>query len=284
MKPLVVYAATEAYALPLAASLTSLAATSFRGGAALTIVDAGLSSTARTRLRRCVPADWDLSFVAMQPEWIHGLPDPGRFSRAAYARFFIGEIASAASRALYLDADTLPLQPVDELMELDLGGAVIAAVRDEYIPTFSSHPAMARHRVRRSDLSRPYFNSGVLVIDIEKWNRLRVSRRASAYLREVAGTVEYVDQDALNVALRGRWAELGAEWNVGRYWYRPERRQGLFSDIVERARILHYTTEYKPWLMPDTVPDWARLPFFRSLERTAWMQRGTQRMQTHIEA
>jgi lipopolysaccharide biosynthesis glycosyltransferase len=269
VKPAIVYAATESYVLGLAASMSSLARTSFAQGAAVIVIDAGLRAQSRVGLRQCVPSAWEVSFVRLPARWTSHLPDPGRFSPAAYGRFFVGHVAGDSHRVIYLDADTLMLKPVDPLMELELNGAAVAAVRDEYIPTFGAHPRLPGWcGILEPDV--PYFNSGVLLIDVPKWRSLRVFERASDYLRQAGGAVEYVDQDALNVAFCGSWTELSPEWNVGRFWYRPERRSGCFEDISDRARILHYTTEYKPWLMPNSVPHWARAPFFEALDQTWW--------------
>src|SRR5438552_1586889 len=134
--------------------------------------------------------------------------------------------------------------PIAAMFTLDLGGMAIAAVQDEYVPTIGSPNGVANWRRRGLDPHLPYFNSGVLVVDISAWVCNEVQQKAFSYLCEPEHHLEYVDQEALNVALCGNWYQLSAEWNVGRYWYRAERRVGAYARIAEEARILHYTTEY----------------------------------------
>jgi len=268
VKTTVVYAANEAYVIPLAASLIGLV-DSFGIRGDLVIIDTGITKKSRARLASCLPGTWAVSFPRLPSAWTDPLPSPGRFSRAAYGRFFVHELAHGADRVIYLDADTLPVQPIHELAQMNLNGAVAAAVRDDYISTLGS-PEGPAERDPGLNPSLPYFNSGVLVIDLAGWRRARIVERATRWLARFRRGTELVDQDALNVALRGNWHELPAVWNVGWGWYEPERCTGVFETIPEDARILHYTTEDKPWVQPGTVPYWARKPFFNALDRTPW--------------
>lgn len=268
MKTTVVYAANEAYAIPLAASLTGLAE-SLGSRGDVVVIDTGITGRSRARLAACLPRTWSVAFRRLPYAWTDALPDPGRFSRAAYGRFFVHQLAAGADRVIYLDADTLPVRSIQDLLEMDLGGATAAAVRDDYIATFGS-PFGPAERDPGLDPARPYFNSGVLVIDPAAWRRQRVAERATRWLQRFGPGTELVDQDALNVVLQGDWRELPPVWNVGWGWYEPGRCEGPFETMPQIARILHYTTEDKPWSVPCTVPRWACDPFFAALDRTPW--------------
>lgn len=266
-----VYAANESYSMPLGTSIKSLVDTSLQpGGGTILVIDCGLSDLSRDRLRACVTDEWELRFRELPDGWCANLPDPGRFTRAAYGRLFIDLVAPDSSRAIYLDADTVIIRPIDELLHLDLKGVIAAGVQDEYIPSIGSPEGIADWSRFGLDPREPYFNSGVLVIDLREWRRCGVAAKALGYLKSARPGIELIDQEALNYALYGRWRLLPVHWNVGRYWYRGERRQGCFRDLVSRARILHYTTEYKPWSLPHKVPGWSRQPFFHFLDRTPW--------------
>lgn len=271
MKTVFIYAADDSYSMPLGTSIRSLVDTSVRSdGASILVFDCGLTETSRRRIRACTTAGWEIHYFRLPQEWCEDLPAPGRFTRAAYARLFTDRVAEEADLAIYLDADTLVIRSIDKLLGVELGGMIAAGVQDEYIPTIGSAEGIKDWTRFALDPQAPYFNSGVLVIDVGEWRRAEVGERALWYLKRARSGLEYADQEALNFALHRKWNRLPTHWNVGRYWYRAERREGCFRDIVKRARILHYTTEYKPWTLPGKVPCWSRQPFFSYLDRTPW--------------
>lgn len=108
MKTTFVYAANEAYVIPLAASLTGLV-DSFGISGNVAIIDTGITTHSRARLASCLPPGWAVTFPRLPSAWTDRLPDPGRFSRAAYGRFFVHRVDPSADRVIYLDADTLPV-------------------------------------------------------------------------------------------------------------------------------------------------------------------------------
>jgi lipopolysaccharide biosynthesis glycosyltransferase len=81
-------------------------------------------------------------------------------------------------RAVYLDSDVLVQADLSPLFTLGLDGAAVAGVRDLMITT-TDHPSSG---VRERDRSRPYFNAGVLVIDLGTWRDSGVGERLLTHL------------------------------------------------------------------------------------------------------
>lgn len=46
-----------------------------------------------------------------------------------------------------------------------------------------------------------YFNSGVLIIDVKKWNKNKISNRIVTVINKYKDVIKYEDQDALNMVL-----------------------------------------------------------------------------------
>jgi lipopolysaccharide biosynthesis glycosyltransferase len=169
---------------------------------------------------------------------------------ATFGRLYLGEILPETySRALYLDADVLVLGDVRELWELDLRGHVVGAVVEPTAPTLGSERGLQHVAELGFDPELPYFNAGVLLVDLDEWRRAEIGRRAIEHIRRL--TPVLMDQDALNAVLVGRWIEIDPIWNLTEYWFRNEKRQARFADVLERARIVHYVGRKKPWLRPD---------------------------------
>ena len=186
-----------------------------------------------------------IHWVPVDLSSFEGLPTmPHISSRMAFARLMIPRIFSTnVHRVLYLDADTLVLDDLIPLWEVDLKGAVIGAVLDRILD-----PALKR-RVPGVDKwldsfprVRDYFNNGVLLIDLDAWRKERISEKAIEYLRFHPDS-PYNDQDALNVACDGRWTELGLRWN----FYDHFRTSILDMPPAERPKIAHFVGSQKPW-------------------------------------
>jgi lipopolysaccharide biosynthesis glycosyltransferase len=187
-----------------------------------------------------------------------------------YARLLIAELLPRSwDRVIYLDSDTIARHPLSDLWTVDLAGAILGAVRDDYVPTISSPYGLPTWQQHGLDPDLPYFNSGVLLIDLAAWRRHRIGEQALRYLAD-ATEIRLFDQDALNAVIAGRWRQLDIVWNVTGYWRKPHRRTGRHQAILDDARIRHFAGHGKPW-DPDPLPG---VPdthlFFASLARTDW--------------
>ena len=164
------------------------------------------------------------------------LPAAGRFTAAAYYRLALPRLSGVDGKLLYLDTDVYPEGDVVwRLFDLDLEGAPLAAVRD-YASVFRAD-RIAQFRAMGFKDSR-YFNSGVLLIDIETYARDKVETRA---LGMAAKTADY-DQNILNHLLAGRWAELSPACNMTMPTHPALKRF--------RPAILHFAGAIKPWSGP----------------------------------
>jgi len=257
-------AADSAYSIPLNACVSSILEHNC-SGVELHVLDCGVSVDDRRALRRTVGTAGTVSFVEVPVAELADLPKPTCGSVASYARLFIDAIA-CSGRILYLDADTIVLSSLSPLFQLELNGAVAAAVREMYTPVVSADNGIAAWRDYSFSADDPYFNAGVMLIDVDEWRTRSIRARCLDYLRTTGPLVRLFDQEALNVALHGAWIELPAIWNVTKYWYKGSRRRGDHETILEEARIIHFISEEKPWLGSDVVPAVLSQEFFRALD------------------
>ena len=98
-------------------------------------------------------------------------------SEAMYLRLHIPHlIPNHVHRVLYLDGDVLCTSPgLSELFSLDMEAKPVAAVRDAFtrrmIDSFELPGLAALPTIAPQDM---YFNSGVLLIDTERWRNLDI--------------------------------------------------------------------------------------------------------------
>jgi Glycosyl transferase family 8 len=166
--------------------------------------------------------------------------DPGRtdvvYLRLALPAAFAGQYR----RLLYLDADVF-VQGGDfsALLGVDLGAHVLGAVRDNIQwRTSGRRPEQFR---RLGYAAAPYFNAGVLLIDVAAFNDAGLMQRCVALGRTHRDQMIRHDQNLLNGTLRGDWAELSPVWNWQYTW-----ASRLFEAMAD-AHVVHFIGPKKPW-------------------------------------
>jgi lipopolysaccharide biosynthesis glycosyltransferase len=229
---------------------------------------------ARSEFERCGLGHQFLWLKIDEPA-VLAMPGKRHISRAGYFRLMIAELAPAdINRVIYLDGDLVVTGDIRELYRTDLGQFAIGAISDVGMDdrTFADRFALAPQRLG-------YFNSGVLVLDLEK---LRISndfRRTLELLETRIDEMEYGDQCALNVIFWQRWMAIDMLWNVQRRMLMPNEGKSCFASREEmkigyRPKIIHFTEHNKPW----SVDAWHPLvwTYYRYLDRTPYALRVRQ--------
>ncbi|CAD5259179.1 MULTISPECIES: glycosyltransferase family 8 protein [unclassified Imperialibacter] len=196
------------------------------------LLHSGLNSQEVVPIERIVNSFSNrLHLILVDDQVLEKAPIFGHVSIATYFRILVPNLLpKGLSRVLYLDSDILVLVKVRRIWELELGDHLLAAVRD-------GEGALYNYLGLRED--EPYFNAGVLVIDLEGWRNEAIAEKAYKFLVDNPEKIKYWDQDALNFVLRDRWKEMGSEWNF--IW-----REGL-REANSLGRIIHFIGEHKPW-------------------------------------
>lgn len=172
----------------------------------------------------------------------------------SYYRLFFGDVLpETVTRLLYLDADLLIEGDLAELWNLPFDGHPVQAVADAYAQKLHTRRLAGLEIAEgiRFTEDTPYFNAGVMLIDLSAWRAQRIGPRASELLWKYGDRLPGRDQDALNGALIGQWKRLPPQWNVHElsHWPAPTPSGISEADVREareHPRILHYIGE-KPW-------------------------------------
>ena len=143
------------------------------------------------------------------------LPEVDRFGRIVWLRFVLEEVVPpSVDRVLYLDADTLVVDSLTKLETIDLRGNGLAAVPNVMAPDDET-------RLRGLGLqdAERFFNSGVLLFDLEQLRARPLLPRAREVLREFGDAIRWPDQDVLNVVYADAWTPLHPRFNVMNSFY-----------------------------------------------------------------
>lgn len=252
-----VFASDENHALGLAVAVHS-ALTNLASGVCpeVYVLTNDLSKHSRDRLRKVVA-----SAGSEEPFWIQvpmkrvaHLEVVLHATQTTYARLLIPELLPRRiRRAVYLDTDVLVRRDLSPLFSIELGDAPVGAVRDAVIRSRDD----GRSGVREPDPPKPYFNAGVLVMDVARWRTVGLGERAMQYAAAGSDPPRFADQDAMNAVIES-WRELDYRWNVqlqceslfGTGHVRRGLEQRPYRERWELFRagwILHFMGPTKPW-------------------------------------
>jgi lipopolysaccharide biosynthesis glycosyltransferase len=211
-------------------------------------------------------------------------------SDATYYRLLAPELLPAdVQKFIFLDADLLVRRDLSALWDEPLGGAACLAIQDVGAPFLDASVAYADQpelrpllvtdcpvpNYRELGLSpvAPYFNGGVMVVDLDVWRRERLAAQMLHVLDVHREHVKYWDQYALNVVLSGRWRPVSPRWNQNSYIFRvPQWLDTPFCRVecpeyASDPWIVHFNW-LKPW-QAECLHPFAD-DFMRCLEGSPW--------------
>ena len=214
----------------------------------------------------------NLHFCKIERNTVDELPVFGYLTTAAYYRYFIGEILPKdIHKVIYLDPDIIVRGDIGELWRACLGNSVVGAVPDSAMTSPELYLKLQRKLGLRPDA--PYFNSGVLLVDLDRWRETGVGLDAFQFARDQTDRMTFTEQCGLNWALRDRWMPLPECWNLQTGMV-ARIRWGFMDytrDAKKRARaakIVHFTANSKPWHYMNNHP--LKREYFTYLGLTQW--------------
>jgi lipopolysaccharide biosynthesis glycosyltransferase len=256
----------NAYALPLSVMLKSLAVNADPGREIVVyIVDNHVSSQNRERIAGAVESRLKLRWCKPGALFPHIEPEWGHVSAATYDKLFISRLLPEdIGKALWLDSDTLVLDDICILFDTPMKGESLLAVQDPLIQKVSSPFGVQNWKKFGLSPADPYFNAGVLLVDVESWRDNDIAGRALTHILENGKRVFFYDQEALNVALAGKWTKLNDRWNYSANAQHAKNQ----SPEHDSPSIVHFSGGLKPWVYPD-LGELQDL-YFQYVDQTGW--------------
>ena len=175
-------------------------------------------------------------------------PVSAQYPREMYYRLLSAQfLPQDLHRILYLDPDTLVINPLRPLWETDLAGNLFAAAAH----TGKTELANSINQLRLGT-DHDYYNSGVLLIDLDRARNEIDADQIFRYVREHAKELLLPDQDVLNAMYGSRILNVDdALWNYdARNYNNYLLRSGGVCDmnwVMSHTVVLHFCGRSKPW-------------------------------------
>ncbi|PHT29792.1 putative galacturonosyltransferase-like 4 [Capsicum baccatum] len=175
-----------------------------------------------------------------------------------YARIHLANLLTpSVNRVIYLDSDIIVVDDIVKLWRIELNGRVLGAPEychanftHYFTRTFWYHPNFSKTFENR----RPcYFNTGVMVIDLQKWRNdgytqklehwMRVQKRYRIY--ELGSLPPFL------LVFAGNVKQVEHRWN--QHGLGGDNLEGQCRDLHPGpVSLLHWSGKGKPWLRLDS--------------------------------
>lgn len=186
-------------------------------------------------------------------------------SKAAFGKFMIPELLSQEKKAIFLDSDVIVLDDIDTMYQTDISGYLIGAVMN---------PFFTRHKTLGLASPSSYFNSGVLLLNLEKLRAFAAADKVLHFLENHKDKISGAEQDALNAVFREQWYGLHPRWNLQTAIFKNlDKAKGIYEkevldEALQNPAIIHYSSSSKPWQFTNIHP--LKHYYQHYLEKTPW--------------
>jgi lipopolysaccharide biosynthesis glycosyltransferase len=227
----------------------------------LTVLGLGWDSKSKATIERLQTECFIVKFIDIEINEFKNVKLSHKFPLATIynligPKYFFSNL----EKILYVDSDVIFNDDIAELWNQELNFPV-AAVIDSHIGVIGN-PSMKRPwRELKVDPLAKYLNTGLLLIDVAKWNEQQITEKCLEILR--SHEMPCIDQDALSLVLGGNFDTVHPRYNLMPFHLTPRLR---FSDIVEsptdlkealsNPAVIHFHRSFfgKPWNYGCTHP------------------------------
>lgn len=218
------------------------------------VLDGGIKEDNKIKLKVLEDRyNFKINYIKIDTDFFKDFFISRQITQASYYRIIIPDLLPNISKIIYLDCDIVVINDIYELFNINIDNYYFAAVDEEnYIPEKFKKLKIPKYE--------PYFNAGVMLINLDKWRKNNISKKLTEYIIFMNNKLDAHDQDAMNAVLYGKWLPIEKKYN-----YMTSFRHKYSSE--ENIHIIHYI-EIKPWKYLSINP--FNKEYFYYLKKTPW--------------
>ena len=236
----IVFGIDDDFVRPLGVLMTSIIENNKNENIEFHIISKYISKENRRIIKQfAIENDININIYIIDETIFNDLPTTSYITKAMYNRFLIPLILKdVTDRVLYLDADIVFLNSIENLKKINIDNKIIAVIEE-------SNDYVVKKRVKDLSLtSKKYFNSGVLYININNWINRDINNKLINYAKSVKDLI-FPDQDILNVILEKDCLYIDQKYNYT-FDVRYKSNRYIYN-LPQNIVFLHYVGKFKPW-------------------------------------
>ncbi len=195
--------------------------------------------------------DCNISFVKINDELFEEykkIKTHSYITLPACYRLRLSSLLPDIDRIIYFDCDIVVNSSLSALFNIDMGNYSIAGVKD-----------INRRMLLKSE---SYINSGVLLLDLNRWRKNNVEEKLFEFTKANVNNIKKGDQEIINRCMAGDIKVIDDVWNVQSSNFTNR------SSYTNKPKVVHFVAQKKPW-------HWASLSYhrdlyFKYLQLTPW--------------
>lgn len=198
-------------------------------------------------------------------------------SLSSYARLFLSSmLPKNVEKVLYYDCDTIVVNKLDEIWNIDIDNYYVAGVQDT-----------VSNEIKRAvgiNEEFKYINAGMLLINLKRWRKDKIEEKFINFIDKYNGNVIHHDQGVINGVLHKNMKIISPKFNLMTVYYIMNRREivkyyGICGEFYSQEEIdeainnvvyIHYTPGFttRPWVKGCKHPK--KDEYWRYLSLTPW--------------
>ena len=205
------------------------------------ILHTNISEENKAKIMKFQKTNFNIEFVDLN-YYINKVKDKlytrDYYTNTTYFRLFIPNIYPQYKKGVYIDSDTILLDDIANLYNIEMGDNLLAGVTDGAVNTIPEFKDYVEKVVGVKEWNK-YFNAGVLLMNLDELRKYNFQDKFLYLL----GTNKFAvaqDQDYLNRICKGRVKIIDKYWDV----------MPINKAVVEdesQIKLIHYNLCDKPW-------------------------------------
>ena len=185
----------------------------------------------------------NFKLICINNNALKNLKISNHFTIVNYYRFLIDKYVQE-KQVLYVDSDTFIVDSLEDLIHVDLNQFYLAAVEN---------PNYFYKKKINLNSSIPYFNSGILLLNLDLIRRDKIFEKAITFAKNQARNISFPDQCSLNSVVNGNFILLEPKFNLQTVFFNDYSQidasdftKKNIKNAIESPIIIHFTGKYKP--------------------------------------
>ncbi len=239
----------DKYAFPCGVCITSILENNKDEVCNIYILTEGLAPKSIENFRKLERAySQKITIITIDSKDFDELKVSARFPKSIYFRFLLPKLLKKEEKVLYLDCDIIVTANLKELWDTNIDKYACGVIEDQRGDDIRV--------LNNLEQDTTYFNSGVILVNLEYWRENNIANRLTEYIYSNAEKCVFPDQDALNIVLRNNVLYLEYKYNYQELMmlkkeecFLHRSKWHMLLEKGELPAIIHYTGWIKPWIL-----------------------------------